>query len=238
MPWTCTALMSWIDPGLCRTVDHYCERAAEGWSAEPFNALSNLAFLIAGWAAWRLLARGQYHGDGRLLVVTVSLIPAIGLGSMFFHTLAIRWAEWLDVLPILIFMILYLWLALEHFLNMPTALKLLVICLFFLATFALEAFVPGTFLGGGAMYLPAVSALGALALATKARSRHISQTFAIAVGVFLVSFVLRTIDGSVCSFLPTGTHIFWHLLNAGLIYFLIRSVIVESASVRADVIPS
>ena len=33
-------------------VDHYCERTDPGIWAEPLNALTNLAFIIAAWLLW------------------------------------------------------------------------------------------------------------------------------------------------------------------------------------------
>jgi len=35
-------------------IDLYCERLGPGIWAEPINALTNLAFLVAAFAAWRL----------------------------------------------------------------------------------------------------------------------------------------------------------------------------------------
>ena len=36
-------------------IDLYCEREGPGLAAEPINALTNLAFLVAAWATWRLM---------------------------------------------------------------------------------------------------------------------------------------------------------------------------------------
>ncbi|MDA1311443.1 MAG: ceramidase domain-containing protein [Proteobacteria bacterium] len=215
-------------------MDHYCERTSEAWHAEPLNALSNLAFFVAGWAAWRLLARAKYRGDDRLLKAMISLMPLIGVGSIIFHTLATRWAEWLDVIPILLFMTLYLWFTLDKFLEWPIAFKLPALGLFFLATFVLEAFVPGTFLWGGAMYLPTVLVLLLSAATSFGGSPSVSQSFLLATGLFLVSLSLRTIDQSVCPNLPSGTHVMWHLLNAALLYHLVRLVIVNEVTRRPE----
>jgi hypothetical protein len=38
-------------------MDAYCERVGMGLLAEPLNAVSNVSFLLAAWAAWVLARR-------------------------------------------------------------------------------------------------------------------------------------------------------------------------------------
>jgi len=57
--------------------------------------------------------------------------------------------------------------------------------------------------------------------------------FLTATGVFLISFAARTLDARVCAAFPLGTHFLWHLLNASLLFILIRAAIVYSAPARA-----
>jgi hypothetical protein len=38
-------------------MDAYCERVGMGLLAEPLNAVSNVSFLLAAWAAWVLAQR-------------------------------------------------------------------------------------------------------------------------------------------------------------------------------------
>ncbi len=82
-------------------VDGYCERVAPGLWGEPFNSLSNLAFLLAAVLVWRLAA-----GDraGRLLAVLIGLVFA---ASTVFHLLATRWAGVADSVSILVFVLVY-----------------------------------------------------------------------------------------------------------------------------------
>ena len=62
-------------------VDGYCERLGPGFWAEPVNALTNLAFIVAAIWAWR-------RGEGELPVrVLAAILFAIGVGSGLFHTL-------------------------------------------------------------------------------------------------------------------------------------------------------
>jgi len=89
-------------------IDLYCERLGPGLWAEPLNALTNLGFLVAALASWQLARRSESR-DGSLGSL-IALIVAIGVGSAMFHTFATGWARVLDVLPILLFQLWFLWL--------------------------------------------------------------------------------------------------------------------------------
>jgi hypothetical protein len=224
---TCPSFVNSISPALCNAVDNYCERTDASILSEPVNALANVAFIFAAWFAWRAFRRANAPRDDILLVLIIAMIPVVGLGSFAFHTLAVRWAEWADVLPILAFMLLYLWLAWRRYYGWsawPTALGLLV---FFLATFGIEAMVPARILWGGAMYLPIVLALSAMVFAPI--SKRARSSIVMAVGVFFVSYTFRTLDTPLCSSLPLGTHFLWHCLNAFLLYLLVRAALFHRA---------
>ena len=79
--------MNWTD-----AIDAYCERSDPSFWAEPVNAVTNLAFVLAGLWAWR-----RTSGLGRVLSV---VLMAIGVGSFLFHTVAEAWSGLADVLPI------------------------------------------------------------------------------------------------------------------------------------------
>ncbi|MBI5311776.1 MAG: ceramidase domain-containing protein, partial [Methylocystis sp.] len=88
--------MDWRAP-----VMDYCERQSSAFWAEPANALSNVAFVIAAVSAfllWRRLGGADYPALA-LIIVTAS----VGVGSFIFHTVATRGAMLLDVVPIAIF---------------------------------------------------------------------------------------------------------------------------------------
>src|SRR3989304_3459018 len=89
-------------------IDLYCERLGPGLWAEPLNALTNLGFLVAALASWQL-ARRAGPADGSVLAL-IAMMVAIGAGSALFHTFATGWARVLDVLPILLFQLWFLWL--------------------------------------------------------------------------------------------------------------------------------
>ena len=143
----CPSLIGSHYPNLCAAVDHYCERTNSALDAEPINALTNAGFLIAAWGAWLLYLRHPAASARVLIRILISIIVTVGLGSFLFHTVATRWAEWGDVLPIMLFMLLYLWLVLTVFFGLPAWLKVSVLVMYFAATFYLESRFPAQYCG-------------------------------------------------------------------------------------------
>src|SRR5882762_10635082 len=229
MPIACPSLIGGQYPELCAAVDHYCERTGSGLDAEPVNALTNAAFLIAAWGAWRFFSRHPPRRGRRLVSALIATTALVGLGSFLFHTVATRWAEWGDVLPIMLFMLLYLWLVLTVFFGLPASLKVSVLVMYFAATSYLEVAVSGTVLWGGALYLPTLLLMGAIVTALYWRRSPTAGTILVATVVFLLSFTARTLDAKVCPVLPIGTHFLWNLLNATLLYVLVKAAILHGA---------
>jgi hypothetical protein len=140
--------------------------------------------------------------DDPLLAAIVNMVSIVGLGSFAFHTLAVRWASWADVLPILIFMLLYIWVLMRRYFAWPTGLASPALLAFLLLTIGLEAVVPEQVLWGGAMYVPTVTVFVAVAIAPNPCSRDVRKTITVAASLFLVGFMFRTLDAPLCASLP------------------------------------
>jgi hypothetical protein len=230
MSLACPGFVSALDPGLCRAVDHYCERTTSSLDAEPLNAISNAAFLLAAWFAWRLSVAVGLPRSSKLEQSLPVLIAIVGLGSFLFHTVATRWAEWADVLPILVFMGVAFWGLLGSFFGWPAAAKAFALILLLAATVSMEAGVPGDVLWGGALYVPMLAVLLASAVSLAARTeRAAARSLLAATAVFLVSITARMADAPLCPAIPIGTHFLWHILNAVVLYLLARMLIVRRA---------
>jgi hypothetical protein len=104
---------------------------------------------------------------------------------------------------------------------------------FLAVTIYLEAGVPGDVLWGGALYLPTLLVLIGAAVALWRQGSGAAPAMAGATAVFLLSFAARTLDQTVCPGFPLGTHFLWHLLNATLLYLLVRLVILHPPPKRA-----
>lgn len=138
--------MDWTAP-----IDGYCERLDATFWAEPVNALTNAAFLLAA-----LVMAARIRGTHLPLAwALVWLLEATGIGSFLFHTFAQLWAGMADTLPTLAFILTGLFAATRDFLGTSSKVAALVTLGFFpfaAATVPLFRLIPG--LGGSAGYAP------------------------------------------------------------------------------------
>jgi hypothetical protein len=72
------------------------------------------------------------------------------------------------------------------------------------------------------MYLPTLFAIVATSVALYRRDPVIGRAMLAAGAVFFSAFAARTLDMPICSVFPLGKHFMWHLLNALLLYLLVR----------------
>jgi Ceramidase len=214
--------MNWTEP-----LDNYCERLDPSFWAEPLNALSNASFIVAGILLilqWRKSPRSM---TGLVLVLNVLVI---GLGSFLFHTFANRWSSLADVLPITVFIHLYLVLALHTFLGFRWAMAIgATLAFLLLSPFIGRAIA--TLIGSSAFYVPALLSIFAVAVA--ARNRTVSSGLCAAGIVFAISIAYRAADLPLCDLHPQGTHARWHLLNGIVLYLLVRVYLRSTAAPSA-----
>jgi hypothetical protein len=208
-------------------VDFYCERLEPGLWGEPANALSNISFLLAAIALWRILkhVRGRGHtvpGDVQLLI---PLVLCVGIGSVVFHTLATRWAALLDTLFILAFCCAFLFAFLRHAAGRTFWTALAASVGFALLSFGFPFLFPRETLNGSLKYVPYLIALLTMTGYLASRGAPSARAFGLAVVVFCISLTLRTIDLDLCPRFPLGTHFVWHLLNGYLLWLVSREMI-------------
>lgn len=206
-------------------IDAYCERTDFSLWSEPVNALTNAAFLIAALIMWR-----RTNGLIAAQALTIILF-AIGIGSALFHTFATTWAGTADVLPIVLFILLYLFLVHRHILRWPL----------WAAGIATLSFIPYAigitvilrdvpFFGISSFYwtVPILLVLYAPFIGGKT-----ARGFIIGAVLLSLSITLRSVDETLCASFPIGTHFFWHILNALMLGWMIdvyRRHMVEAPS--------
>jgi hypothetical protein len=205
----------------------YCERLDGSFWAEPLNAASNLAFLLAGLAAILLLRRTG--GRDRPVAALAGLAAVIGIGSFLFHTMPQRWTLLADVVPIQLFALSYFSLALHRFLGLPAPVAGLGALGFLIACFGLAAglapLLPAG-MRGSAGYAGFLLGLFGVALALRLRRETKTAGRIAAAGlVFALSLTFRSLDSQLCTAMPAGLHWGWHLLNGLLLYLLMRAAL-------------
>ncbi len=215
-------------------LNQYCERTSAAFWSEPFNAVSNAAFIIAAlialqfWQNARSNAKKthstQTSAQDNAALVLIVLLATIGIGSFLFHTFATFWSMLADVIPIAIFMLVYFYLATCRYMGANLLISLSATLLFL----GVMAFGPGLFegvLGSTAGYVPALLAILLFAGLTHRKNRQTSGALLVAGVVFAVSMSFRIADAPICHILPIGTHSLWHSLNAIVLLILIRAFI-------------
>ncbi len=195
-------------------VDLYCERLVPGLWAEPVNAATNLAFVLAAALMWR-----RTEGIGRVLTVVLGLI---GLASGAFHTHAVGWTGAADSLAILLFVLIYLYAANRRFWGLGPGWALGATLLFVPYSAALvPVFSKLPLVGGSAVYLPLPVLIGGYAVALRNRAPGTARGLALGAGMLILSLTAGMLDAPLCGIFPMGTHWLWHLLNAAMLAWMI-----------------
>ena len=221
----CPAFVIDAMPGLCRTIDAYCERTSDALDAEPLNAITNVGMLVAAWAATRLQRRQPNRDAAGLITAMIVAIVAGGVGAFLFHTTATVWAVGLDVLPFLVFMLLVLWLTLTRFFAWPPLMAAIGVAAFIAVVFGGGVVVARGMLPAGAYYLLPLAVLVVVAVILWFRGSPAGPSYIAAALVFAVAFAARELDDPLCPAIPVGTHFVWHLLAALIAFILIRAAI-------------
>ena len=202
-----------------RAIDGYCERLSPEYWAEPVNALTNLAFLVAAaLMAWRL--RGARLP---LAWALVAILALIGVGSFLFHTHGQVWSALADVVPIGGFVLLYIFVANRAYWGMrfwPALGGTMLFLPFAALTVPLFRMVPG--LGSSAGYAPVALLIFLYAFALRHRLPAVARGLALGAALLCLSLLMRSLDMPLCARLPLGTHFLWHLLNAAMLGWMIE----------------
>lgn len=196
--------------------DGYCERTDLSYWSEPINAVTNLAFVLAALLMWRRTGGAALAGPLCLI------LGAIGIGSYLFHTHATGWAALTDVIPIGLFILVYLFGVNRHLLHWPLWASLLGVAAFLpfawsvtTLAFNLPFFKVSSFYWS----VPLLIFLYATFLLRWPTARD----FALGAALLCLSITFRSLDITLCDQIPLGTHFLWHILNAIMLGWMIES---------------
>jgi hypothetical protein len=162
----------------------------------------------------------------------LGLMCAIGLGSFSFHTMANNLTRFLDVLPILLFQLVYLWFYCREIAGTRPVFAGAIVFTYLVAAVLGRQFPH--ILNGSLIYTPAIAVLFGLGIyhaASRQNERFVVMAAAL---VFVTSLACRTVDGFVCPYFPLGTHFLWHLFNGFVLYLLIRGFLSNRTMVRVS----
>jgi len=198
-------------------VDIYCERLEHGLWAEPLNAVTNLAFILAAIVIWP-----RVQGDRIAQALTLS-IALIGICSGLFHTLAVGWAGAADSASIALFILVYIFAATQRLFALPPWAGALAVLLFFpYAIFATQAVTAALGpLNGSTPYVSVLILIVLYALAAMPNHPRIAGGMLGGALILAISITVRSLDHHVCDVFPTGIHFIWHCLNALMLAWMV-----------------
>ncbi|MCF6303843.1 MAG: ceramidase [Rhodobacteraceae bacterium] len=200
-------------------IDNYCERLDPSFWAEPLNAFSNLSFILSGLLVL-LMLKNRHILSSKLLV---TILLSIGVGSFLFHTFAQTWAAIADVVPILLFILVYIYFSTRVYLQQSRLISALSVLGFFPFAFGSSAVISAVFgpLNGSTLYVSVALLIGLYALAMIRKNRKTAIGLAIGAATLGVSIAFRSIDQALCQSIPQGTHFMWHILNGLMLGWMI-----------------
>ncbi len=203
----------------------YRERSGDpSFWAEPLNALSNASFLIAATLAIDLAIRKQALKPSTLALA--SLAGVIGYGSFLFHTVPSYPTMWLDIIPIALFQIFFLWMISQKLLSCSGWVSAGIVIVVLGSSIVLKPIHQP--LNGSLFYIP--SFLAMLAFSALWAKRCDAEPYLLGgmACFFALAITARSIDWIVPW--PIGTHFLWHLLNGFVVYMALRAWIIATTS--------
>tara|TARA_B100001121_G_scaffold310523_1_gene342209 strand:+ start:2514 stop:3164 length:651 start_codon:yes stop_codon:yes gene_type:complete len=205
---------------LNQSVDIYCERISPEIFSEPVNFFSNFAFWITFFLLLKKHNKKNYRDEVTRIYsfILIILVFLIGAGSFLFHLFGNLWSLLADTISIMIFIILYLYLAVRFYLGQTLFVSAFAILFFLILNYLLS------YLGIKEISSYLIALLSMLIISYIAYSenkRDISYGLLLSSVIFTLSLGFRQLDLFACAQFSLGTHWIWHILNSILLYTLV-----------------
>lgn len=203
-----------------------CERTGHGPFQEPLNILTNLLFFAVALALFRYYRthpdlKGKWIWD---LHVLTALTALIGAGSIAFHTHPTPVTELMDIIPIVVFIVLF-FISIIRRVGRTNWFETTVCFMAFAGSTHMFVTQFPNALNDSIGYLSSMGALVMIAIYLHLKRRPSSHQFLLAALLGVVSLFFRAVDNTACAVFPLGTHFLWHSLNAALIYVVMMQLI-------------
>ena len=184
----------------------YCESLIGYFLSQPLNVISNVAFLITAFIAYRYLR----NRDIKKLYVLTILLGVVGLSSVLWHMTNSHVGDILDTYSIVLFASVAAILLLTKITKSKITTIISFVILLYLA-FISERF---TLWNGSFPYVVLLIGFLIAGRIYIKRFPTAKAVFIYAFLTFLIAIVLRSLDILICPFVSSGTHFLWHILVA------------------------
>lgn len=200
-----------------------CERGSSmDFFAEPLNAISNIAFILAGFGIYNLLRKNRIQRVEYKAVLVLILL--VGSGSFLWHATGNSYALVLNMIPAVLSFVLITYIFLSKLIG-SKLLALLLALLLFPIRFFISSFAPTDIISSLIRNLiNATVFLVMIVWAFKKYGRVAFEGLSV-LTVYLLAITMRIIDLQVCPTFYVGTHFLWHIFNALAVYLAVRFLI-------------
>ena len=182
----------------------YCERTGQDLWAEPLNALTSLAWVVAALAALALCRSRRTAASGRIwdMRLLIGSAALAGVASLWWHTAPGPWSGRLDAVGLHAFLNLYLVMYLGRVVGVGSFGQVLALVVYQAGILATLALYPPLSLNGAVLYLPAVGVMALLSVLARALRKDGAGTLTAAAALFGGAVALHAVDLSLCLSLP------------------------------------
>ncbi len=198
----------------------YCEQGLINHLFEPLNTISNLFFVVSAVLLFFYFKKKKITDFKSKLFI--GLILLIGMGSLIWHIVPMMATFFLDVIPIAMFLVVYLFFLLEKIVA-NKKIAMLVLGVYLLLVILGFIIFPTLFSSSGGIYILTLLFLGGTVIVSYFKNILFKPVSVIFV-LFLVAFIVRQVDLTVCPFFPLGTHFAWHTINAFIAYYGVKAL--------------
>jgi hypothetical protein len=157
----------------------------------------------------------------------IFLAATVGIGSAIWHVFATPWASLMDLIPILLFQLCFLWLYLRRCIG-TKAMTATGLVLGYLVISLLMLKVP-RYLNGSILYAPTMIVLLGLAAYHYTSRQPDRRLLGLVAILFTAAITFRSLDFVACAWVPIGTHFLWHIFNGVVFYCAMRAIILKQA---------
>lgn len=207
-------------------LDLYCERTDAHLLSEPLNLISNLGFILAGVYLLKQVRDKDASQNATVSRLLCWQLLVIGIGSGLFHSFANGWSKFCDVIPIGLFILTYLWMFCRHVAGLGPLFSSMALAIFGVLTLAIAHLADPVKSNGSQFYFGTWMTIVCLAFYYGGQGKLTNwRRMLVASILFSFSITMRTIDLIICEEWPYGTHMFWHLSNACVLYLVVKTYI-------------
>lgn len=203
----------------------YCETALQWFSfpAEPINFSSNAVIVLLGLIALLYAWRNRASSDVWALA---ALLTATGVGSALWHGFRTPLSLTLDVVPGLLFLLLFVYVWARRVWGVRGASTFL--GAFFVGTFVLSWITQLVMPFRGppvGVVIAAIVGAGYLIYKTRHYSGQVLTLGVMTLVYALIAYFFRSIDLYTCEYLIIGTHFLWHVMLSTAAFYGVLLII-------------